>query len=92
MSTIKTLLVGFTAGAIVGILYAPQKGIKTRRKLADAGSNLRDGWNELADKFADAVDGVRSGVENIADESFASLEESDFAVDNPDLSTMKGTY
>lgn len=92
MSTIRKLLIGFTAGAIIGILYAPQKGWKTRRKLSEAGDRIREGWNEIADKFADSIDGVRAGVENIADQSFSSLEESDFSVDNPDVTTMRGTY
>jgi gas vesicle protein len=92
MTTIRKLLIGFTAGAIIGILYAPQKGSKTRRKLSEAGDNIREGWNNLADKLTDSIDGVRAGVENIADQSFSSLEESDFQVDNPDVTTMKGTY
>ena len=28
------MIIGFTAGIILGVLYAPSKGAKTRKKLA----------------------------------------------------------
>lgn len=92
MSAFRKLLVGFTAGYIIGILYAPQKGSKTREKLADAGRSMKDGWNTLADRVTDTIDGVRNSMENVADDAHSLYEQNSFAVDNPDVTTMKGEY
>ena len=66
MSTTKTLL-GFVAGAAVGaalgILFAPDKGIETRRKISEQSNDLAD---NLKGKLTDLVDGVK--------EKFSSLK------------------
>lgn len=51
MKTDKTLLGiigGVAAGVILGILFAPEKGTKTRRKILNKGI---DYTNDLKDKF-----------------------------------------
>lgn len=53
MSTGKILfgvLAGVAAGAIVGILFAPAKGSKTRKKIAKKGMDYAD---ELSEKLKD---------------------------------------
>jgi gas vesicle protein len=64
MSTTKTLL-GFVAGAAVGaalgILFAPDKGTETRRKISEQSNDLAD---NLKGKFTDLVDGVKEKFSN----------------------------
>ena len=75
MNKTSKILIAFgavaTAGAIIGILFAPDKGSKTRRKIKEQGSkavddvrdNFRKGkrkFNELKD---DIVDTVKEKVE-----------------------------
>ncbi|MBO9591661.1 YtxH domain-containing protein [Niabella pedocola] len=55
------LVTGFALGLIVGILYAPDKGTATRRRIADKG-------NDLKDQFADFIDSVASRFEDRADD------------------------
>ncbi len=55
------LLTGFALGLIVGVLYAPDKGTYTRRKITDKG-------NDLKNQFADFIDSVAGKFENTADE------------------------
>ena len=53
MSSGKVLLgvlAGITAGAIMGILLAPEKGSKTRKQIIDKGDDYAD---ELKSKFDD---------------------------------------
>jgi gas vesicle protein len=49
------LVVGAAAGALVGVLFAPEKGTETRRKLLEKGDNysqnLKSRFNNLTDKF-----------------------------------------
>jgi len=88
MSTIQKMLIGFTAGAILGILYAPQKGAKTRRKIANLGNDLKEGWNRVTDRVADKIEDVREGVENLADSAIEKVESTQFET-HP---TMAGKY
>lgn len=47
MSAKRNLLIGVGVGAVLGILFAPHKGSKTRRKLTQSGQELKDGWSNL---------------------------------------------
>ena len=58
MSAIKILsgvLIGAAAGAIIGVLFAPDRGSETRRKISEKGNDLTDA---LKNKFNDFVDSV----------------------------------
>ena len=55
------LLTGFALGLIVGVLYAPDKGTYTRRKISDKS-------NELKNQFADFIDNLAGKFEDTADE------------------------
>lgn len=69
MSTSKVVL-GFLAGAavgsILGILYAPEKGEETRRKLSDSSNDLTDSlkvkFNDFVDNLKDTYQGVKENV------------------------------
>ena len=43
---LASVLAGAAAGAILGILFAPDKGTETRRKIAEKGTDLRDSVND----------------------------------------------
>ena len=69
MSTSKVLLgvvVGLAAGAMAGILMAPDSGPNTRRKLSTKGSDMVD---DLRGKFNDFLDGFMSHVETVKDDA-----------------------
>ena len=75
MSNSKTVL-GFLAGAavgsILGILFAPDKGTETRRKISETGSDVTD---SLKSKFNDFVDGIRDTYQGVKNDAEDMAEE-----------------
>jgi len=56
MSKLVTgLVIGAAAGLIAGILFAPDKGTETRKKIADKAGDFTD---ELKEGFNDFVDDI----------------------------------
>ena len=78
----KKLLIGFTAGAILGILYAPSSGNKTRKKIANIGTDLKEQWNSVTDSIADRIDSIRNSVDNLADRAVEKVESTQFETGN----------
>jgi gas vesicle protein len=83
MNTSRILL-GFVAGAAVGaalgILFAPDKGTETRRKISEKSNDVAD---SIKDKFTDLVDGVKekfsglkSDAEDVAEKGYSAYNRS----------------
>lgn len=62
---------GAAAGAILGILFAPDKGSETRKKIADKGKKLT---NSLEKQFSRGREKV-IGLKNDVKEKIVSLTE-----------------
>ena len=52
-------LAGFAAGVAVGILFAPDKGTTTRKKLKE---NFNDLADQLHEEFAEEIDDIKSAL------------------------------
>lgn len=72
--TAAGVLLGVGIGALLGILFAPAKGTKTRRRIMDKGQSYTDG---LKDKFDELY-------QDVSDKYDSFLEEANTAV-NPKL-------
>ena len=66
------LLLGAAAGAVLGILYAPDKGSETRRKIK---SKYRDFADDIHDTLEDIRDEYDNIVGNTPDDSSSRASE-----------------
>ena len=61
---LTALLAGAAVGAIFGILFAPEKGSETRKKIAGSAEQLADAIREKAEEGMDAVSGMKEKFYN----------------------------
>ena len=50
------VLAGIAAGALIGILFAPDKGSKTRKKIVQQGEDYTEGLKEKFNEFLETID------------------------------------
>ncbi|WP_276504351.1 YtxH domain-containing protein [Terrimonas pollutisoli] len=60
------LLIGFCAGLLTGILFAPAKGSETRETISNRGRDLKNRFNDLVDSITDKFDSMKEDVEDFA--------------------------
>ena len=61
-NVLVALLAGAAIGAGIGILFAPDKGSKTRGKIKDGYDDAKD---NLVDKWSDLSKEVKNGVHQV---------------------------
>jgi gas vesicle protein len=81
MSSGKVLLgvlAGIAVGATLGILFAPDKGTNTRRKISRKGDEYAQ---ELEEKFNEFVEGLTDKFEDMKNEAARIVENGEHKVE-----------
>ena len=61
--TLLLLFAGFTAGAVTGILVAPEEGYKSRRKLLKKAKKYKKNIERTASDYKDKATDLRDNIE-----------------------------
>lgn len=72
------IMIGAAIGGALGILFAPDKGSETRRKISKKGNDLTDAVKEkfdaIVDKFKKEVEEVKDQANDFAENGKATIE------------------
>lgn len=72
-------LAGLATGAALGVLFAPEKGEITRKKIAEKGKNTAD---DLKIKYNGLIDKLNSKLETVKKEGMNYYEEGNAMAQN----------
>ena len=72
------VLAGAAAGALLGILFAPEKGSVTRKKMSkkaeDYADGLKEKFNEFLDDISEKFEEVKEEVSDLTEQNKAKSE------------------
>lgn len=69
---VGALVVGALAGAALGVLFAPDKGARTRRNIMDGAKDIAD---DIKKKMTDEATALRKKVEDLENMAKEKVEE-----------------
>jgi len=78
---IKGILIGAVAGAVIGVLYAPRKGSKTRKRLRKKGADIKEAFRgELKDmekKVSEQYESIKDDTAELLAQERARLQDTE---------------
>ena len=73
------ILAGLATGTILGILFAPEKGTDTRKKIAN---KSKDSLEDLKAKYNDVIDSLTSKLEAVKRQGYDLYNDGKDVADN----------
>ena len=71
-NTFAGILAGIGIGALIGVLFAPEKGSETRKKIAAKGKDTLD---DVKNKYEETIEYLSSKLDDAKKQGFQILED-----------------
>ena len=62
---LRTFLNGVVVGILLGVLFAPDSGEETRKKISRRAQGIKDGYDEFTDNVSDTYTKVKGKANNL---------------------------
>lgn len=70
---VLSIAAGVAAGAILGVLFAPAKGVDTRKKIVQKKDEAVDSINEMLERVTDKLEAVKKQATNMVTNGMAKV-------------------
>ena len=79
---IRAFFNGILVGILLGVLFAPDSGEETRRKISRRAQGLKDTYDDLADNVSDAYGRVKSKANDLMDQAKGEYADTENEADS----------
>jgi gas vesicle protein len=56
---------GLVTGVVLGLMFAPDKGSETRRRVSRTGEDIKHTFSDLVDSAKEGYESIKKGVNNL---------------------------
>lgn len=70
----KTFVNGVLVGILLGVLFAPDSGEATRRKITRRAQGIKDSYEDFADDVSDTYNKVKDKADNLVNRTKSKLK------------------
>lgn len=72
---LRTFLNGVLVGILLGVLFAPESGEQTRKKISRRAQGIKDSYDEIAGEVSDAYSKVKTTANTIVGKAKSKLDD-----------------